>query len=111
MGHKSGSPFPKGKWKPCYVQTRKMGTLQFVKLKQMNYLRYMQDINMYAFFQGLSFKKTMLRDGSVIIHQIINLVGLFLLVQDVKLHFYPVIVGRCTSKVVLGSSLQQCFPF
>lgn len=60
----------------------------------MNYLKYMQDINMYVFFQGFSFKKTMLYDASFISHQITNLMGFFLLSQDLSLLFYPVIAGR-----------------
>lgn len=48
---------------------------------------------MYEFPQGLSLKKTVLHDASFIIHQIINFMEPFLLSQDLKLVYYPVIAG------------------
>lgn len=70
----------------------------------------MQD-NIYEFSQGVSLKKTVLYDANFIIHQIINFMGLFLLSQNLKLRFYPVIAGRCISKVVLDYSYSSGFQF
>lgn len=53
----------------------------------MNYLRYMQEINMYEFPQGLSFKKTVLNDASFIIHQIINFMKPFFLNSGLEISF------------------------
>lgn len=88
MGHKFDSTFFKGK-----METLFFSQFANLRLKKLNYLRYMQDINVYEFSQGFSLKKTVLYDVSFIIHQIINFMGLFLLSEDLKLFFYSVIAS------------------